>query len=315
MALYIGKRMLAVVPVLLFVTFTVFLAVHYSPGNPVDMILGNAATPEAVANLSREMGLDKPLLVQYVNWLADLGQGNFGNSYIHKTPVYDVLMDKFKNTVILAAGGLVLTCLFGILIGVAAGLKPSSWLDRIIMFTTTVGSNLPTFWLGIVLAALFSVKLGWLPSSGMYDLRGDKTFASLLEHMLLPSIAIAVSSLAVVARLIRASVIEVMNADFIQTLRSHGLPFRRIVGKHLLRNILAPVVNITGLEVGYLLGGVLFVETVFSWPGLGTLLYNGIMGHDIPFIQAGVVLIAVIYVFVNLLADIIVSLLNPRLRG
>ncbi|MCR8655961.1 ABC transporter permease [Paenibacillus endoradicis] len=314
MAIYTLKRVAAVIPVLIFVTLTVFLAVHFSPGNPVIMILGSDATPEAIAKLSQEMGLDRPFLVQYVHWVGELIQGNFGNSYITKVSVYEVLLDKFTNTIILASGGLILTCVFGILIGVIAGIKRNSWIDRLIMLITMIGSNLPSFWLGIILVSIFSIQLGWLPSSGMYNMRGEETFPVLLKHLILPSIAIAASSVAIVARLVRASVIEIMNADYMQTLRSHGLSKKSIYGKHLLRSILSPVINITGLEVGYLLGGVLFVETVFSWPGIGTLLYNAIMGHDIPFIQAGVVLVAVMYVLVNLITDMLVTYLNPRLR-
>lgn len=161
---------------------------------------------------------------------------------------------------------------------------------------------------------LFSLKLGWLPSSGMYDMREGKSLASLLQHLILPSLAIGISSVAIVARLIRASVIDVMNSDFMLTLRSHGMSAGRMLGKHLLRNILAPILTISGLEIGYLLSGVLFVETVFSWPGIGTLLYNSIMGHDIPFIQAGVLLVAFTYVLINLITDILVAFLNPRLK-
>ncbi|WP_080834484.1 ABC transporter permease [Cohnella massiliensis] len=315
MAAYILKRVLAVVPVVLVVTFLVFLAVHFSPGSPAETLLGHEATPEAVARLEHEMGLNRPLLSQYVHWLGDLLQGKLGDSLVMRVPVSPILFERFQNTVILTAGSLLVCLAFGIGIGIAAGLKPSSWFDRTVMFLATIGSNVPTFWLGIVLMWLFSLKLGWLPSSGMYDLREGETFAGLMKHLILPSLAIAISSLAIVARLIRASVIEVMNADFVQTLRSHGMPHGRIVGKHVLRNVLAPIANITGLEVGYLLGGVLFVETVFSWPGIGSLLYNSIMGHDIPFVQAGVLLIAFTYVLVNLLTDIAVALLNPRFKA
>ncbi len=315
MLMYIVKRIFSVIPVLLSVTFFVFLIVYLIPGNPAINILGQTATPESIAALNKELGLDQPFWKQYVVWLGKLLEGDLGQSIVMYVPVSEVLLIKLKNTLILTIFSLIISVVIGITLGTLSGLKPSSWFDRTSMFFAQVGANIPGFFLGIVLMWFFSLKLGWLPSSGMYDLRNEGSLTSLLEHTLLPAFAAATASLSVIARLTRSSVIDVMNADYMNTFRSYGIPKRLIIKRHLFRNILSPVINITGLQVGYLIGGVLFVETVFAWPGIGTQLYNSITAQDIPMIQAGVLFVATCFVIVNLLTDIFVMLLNPRLRG
>ncbi len=312
---FVLKRILSVLPVLFSVTFFVFLTVYLSPGDPVSNILGQQATPENVAELRKEFGLDEPFLMQYFLWLSHIVKGDLGDSIIMRVPVMDVLMKNFKNTLILTLGSLIICVGLGVVIGVLSGLKPSSWFDRISMFLAQLGASVPVFWLGIVLMWIFSLQLGWLPSSGMYDMRNEGSFFSLLEHMLLPSVATAIVSLAVIARLTRSSLMDVMNADYIKTFRSYGMPASLIIRRHVFRNMLSPVINITGLQIGHLLGGVLFVEMVFSWPGIGTLLYQAITAHDIPMIQAGVLFVAFSFVLVNLITDLVVDMLNPRMSG
>lgn len=312
---YLVRRIISVIPILIGVSFLVFSIVHLIPGDPAVKVLGQAATEEAVAKLRSDLGLDKPFLIQYGIWLLSVFQGDFGTSIAMRIPVSDVLMPKLINTLILTAGSLVICIIGGILIGLMAGLKQYSWFDRVSMFMAQLGANIPVFWLAIMLMWIFSLKLGWLPSSGMYDLRNEGALMSLFVHLILPSIAAATVSLAVIARLTRSSIIDVLHADYIKTFRANGLPEWKIITKHAFRNILSPLINMTGMQVGYLLGGALFVEVVFSWPGIGSQLYSSITGQDIPMVQAGVLFIATSFVLVNLLNDLIIALLNPRLRN
>lgn len=311
---YAVKRIISIVPILLSVSFLVFLIVYLIPGDPAVKILGQAATPENVAALRNELGLDKPFIVQYGLWLLNMITGDMGTSISMRIPVKDVLVPKMVNTLILTAGSLVICVFGGVLIGFLAGLKQNSWFDRVSMFFAQFGANIPVFWLAIVLMWFFSLKLRWFPSSGMYDLRNEGSFISLLEHLILPSLATASVSLAVISRMTRSNVIEVLQKDFIKTFRANGIPEWKIISKHVLRNILPSLINITGLQVGYLLGGALFVEVVFSWPGIGSQLYTSITAQDIPMVQAGVLFVALSFVIVNLITDLIVAMLNPKLK-
>ncbi len=315
MGAYLLKRVISVIPILLGVSFLVFSIVHLIPGDPAVKVLGQAATDEAVEQLRKDLGLDKPFLVQYGIWLMDVIQGNFGTSITMRVPVGDVLAPKLINTLILTAGSLLICIIGGVLIGLLSGLRQYSFFDRISMFLAQFGANIPVFWLAMMLMWIFSIELGWLPSSGMYDLRNQGDPLNLLIHLILPAITAATVSLSVIARLTRSSIIEVLNADYITTFRANGLPEWKIIFKHAFRNILSPIINMTGMQVGYLLGGALFVEVVFSWPGIGSQLYTSITGQDIPMVQAGVLFIAICFVVINLLNDVIISLLNPRLRN
>lgn len=315
MLIYALKRTVSIFPILLGVTFLVFLIVYLIPGDPAAKILGQAATAENIRALRENLGLDKPFIVQYGIWLGNILFGDLGTSIAMRVPVADVLIPKLENTLILTTGSLFICLIGGILIGLMAGLRQYSWFDRISMFITQFGANIPVFWLAIVLMWIFSLTLGWLPSSGMYDLRNDGSLMSLIEHLILPSIATASVSLAVIARLTRSSIIEVMHADYTKTFRAYGMPEWKIVSKHAFRNILTPLLNMTGLQVGYLLGGALFVEVVFSWPGIGSQLYTSIVAQDIPMVQAGVLFVAISFVLVNLITDLVVAALNPRLRS
>jgi peptide/nickel transport system permease protein len=312
---YAIKRVLSIIPVLFGVTLLVFFIVALIPGDPAVKILGQAATPENVAALRKDLGLDKPLLVQYGIWLKNIITGDLGTSLAMRVPVLDVIMPKLKNTLILTLGSLTICVICGVFIGLLSGLKQYSWFDRTSMFIAQFGANVPVFWLAIVLMWIFSLQLKLLPSSGMYDLRNEGSFASLIQHIILPSFATASVSLSVISRLTRSSMVEVLNADFIKTFRAYGLPERKIIGKHAMRNILSPILNITGLQVGYLLGGALFVEVVFNWPGIGSQLYISITAQDIPMVQAGVLFVALSFVVVNLVTDLVIAALNPKFRS
>ncbi|RXZ02190.1 ABC transporter permease [Fictibacillus sp. S7] len=311
---YAIKRILAIIPILIGVSFLVFSIVYLIPGDPAVKILGQAATDEAVAELRKDLGLDKPFIIQYGIWLGNMLTGDLGTSITMRVSVDSVLIPKLINTLILTGGSLVICLIGGVLIGLLAGLKPYSWFDRISMFFAQFGANVPVFWLAIVLMWIFSIQLDWLPAFGMYDMRTEGSIWSVLQHLILPSIAASSVSLAVMARLTRSSLIDAFNSDYVKTFRAYGISEQKIVFKHAFRNILSPIINMTGLQVGSLLGGALFVEVVFSWPGLGSQLYSSITGQDLPMVQAGVLFIAVSFVLVNLINDLLVASLNPRLR-
>jgi ABC-type dipeptide/oligopeptide/nickel transport systems, permease components len=315
MGKYMFKRIVLAIPILFGVSFLVFLVVYFIPGDPAVKILGQGATKEAVAQLRQNLGLNEPFFVQYGSWLWNMIHGNFGTSIVMRIPVSSVLFPKMINTIILAAGGFVISVVGGLLIGLLAGVKQNSIFDRISMFLAQFGANVPVFWLAIMLMWLFSLKLGWLPATGMNDLRNQGDPLNVIQHLVLPAIAASSVSLAIIARLARSSIIEVLNTDYITTYRAYGFPEWKIILKHGIRNIMSPLINIIGLELGFLLGGTLFVEVVFSWPGVGMQLYNSITAQDIPMIQTGVLFIAVCFVLINLINDLIISLLNPRLRN
>ena len=312
---YALKRLALVIPTLVGVTFLVFLTVHLIPGDPAVALLGTMATKERLAQLRAELGLDEPLLVQYMIWLENLLHGDMGKSVsMRGLPVAEIVLEKYLNTLILTAGALFVCFVGGVTVGTLAGLRQYSWFDKTSMFLAQFGANVPVFWLAIVLMWIFALELDWLPSSGMYSLRTGPTLGSILQHLILPAIATATVSLAIIARTTRSNIIDCMNAEFIRTFRAEGIPEWLIVAKHVFRNILSSLVNITGLQAGYLLGGAIFIEVVFNWPGLGSQLYKAIVTQDIPVIQGGVLMIAVTFVLINLLTDLIVAALNPRLR-
>lgn len=312
---YIVKRVFSIIPIVLGVSFLIFLMMYLIPGDPAQQILGQSATPEAIEDLREEMGLNEPFIVQYGAWLGNIVQGDLGTSVTLRVAVVDYLFPKLINTLILTAGALVICVIFGILIGLIAALRKYTWVDTVFMFFAQFGANTPPFWLGIVLMWIFSVQLGILPSSGMYDLRGEQNLANLLSHLILPAFATATVSIAVIARLTRSTMIDVLNADYIKTFRANGISERKIIFKHGFRNILPSLINMTGMQIGYLLGGALFVEVVFNWPGIGSQLYTSITSHDVPMVQAGVLFIAISFIVINLINDIIIRVLDPRAQN
>lgn len=316
MFVYALKRLALLVPTLIAVTFLVFLTVHLIPGDPAIALLGTMATEERIVQLREELGLNEPLIVQYKIWLQNLLQGDLGQSIsMRGMPVSEIVLEKYVNTLILTAGALIVCSLGGIVIGTMAGLHQYSWFDKTSMFLAQFGANVPVFWLAIVLMWIFALELQWLPSSGMYNLRTGPTFFGIVQHLVLPAIATATVSLAIIARSTRNSIIDCMNSEFIRTFRAQGLPEWLIIGKHVFRNIMSSLVNITGLQAGYILGGAIFIEVVFSWPGLGSQLYRAIVTQDVPVIQGGVLMIAVTFVLINLVTDLVVASLNPKLSS
>jgi peptide/nickel transport system permease protein len=311
---FLLRRAVTTVLVLVGVSVLVFLIMQLVPGDPVRTMLGTSATGERVAEVRHQLGLDRPLVVQYSDYMAGMLHGDLGRSLTLSQPVSAVLFPKLANTMILAAGSLLICLAIGIPLGTLAGTRQYSVADRGSMFVALAGASIPVYWAALVIIDVFALQLGWLPTSGMHDTRDPGGLVDVLHHLVLPAVAAAVVPTAVVARMVRGSMVEALHADHVRMLRASGVPERLVIWRHALRNILPPVVNIVGLQIGYLLGGVIFVEVVFNWPGLGGQLYTSITSGDMPMIQAGVLFIALVFVVVNLITDIAVALLDPRTR-
>lgn len=309
----IRTRLLHALPVLLGVTLVVFISLQLVPGDAARTILGFAATEDRVQALREELGLNRPWPVQYVIWLGNLAQGDLGRSITTQVPVATVILDKIGNSLILMLASFVLVVAFGLLFGLIAGAAHREPQDRATVGLLLVFASVPPFWLGLVLLYVFGLKLRWFPISGMYAVGGGG-FLDLLHHLVLPAVTTAVSSLAVVARVTRGSLIDALQQPYILAARARGYSRRLIVWAEALRNVLPTFVNISGLQIGYLFGGVIFSEIVFNWPGLGLQLYNAIVQRDVPVIQGCVLAVAVVFVVGNLISDLVVYALDPRRR-
>ncbi|MFF7710398.1 ABC transporter permease subunit [Pseudomonas sp. NPDC007930] len=305
-------RLLQALPLLLVVSVLVFLIAHAAPGDPIANALQGQVSQASIDEIRASYGLDQPLPTQYLAWLSHLLRGDWGTSLALKVPVFSVLAPAFANTSLLTAAAVLLCVLCGVAVGLYSGLRRGSLADRLLLLLIQLGHNLPVAWLGLALIWLFAIQLRWLPVSGMYDLRGASGALDLLRHLLLPAFAAAIISMLILARLVRATVIDIDQADYIRTCRALGYSRGQIVRRHMGRNLLGPVVNMTGLQIGYLLSGVIFVEKVFAWPGIGTQLYNAAAGQDYPMIQAGVMLVTGCFVAINLLTDLLLDALDPR---
>jgi peptide/nickel transport system permease protein len=314
MAGYALKRLLALVPVLLGLTVIVFAIMAMIPGDPATAILGSYATPENVARLNRELGLDEPLVNQYFIWLGNMLQGDLGRSYSLNRPVLDEVLERFSATLILSGAALVLCTLFGLLIGIWTAARQYGWTDRILTFVVLIGISVPSFWLGLLMILLFAVRLRWLPASGMYAIYGGGDLRDLLLHLILPATTLAVVATGVLARLTRTAMLEVLRQDYIRTARAKGLSEGRVLYGHAFRAALVSIIPVIGVQAGFVLGGAVYIETVFQWPGVGSMLVNAISTRDILLVQGGVVVVATAYVLFNLLADLAQSWIDPRIE-
>ncbi|MEX0954935.1 MAG: ABC transporter permease [Rhizobiaceae bacterium] len=314
MAAYIAKRLLAAIPVLLGLSIIVFLIMAMIPGDPATAILGSYATPENVEKLNRDLGLDKSLPQQYLIWLGNLLQGDMGRSYALNRPVLDEVLERFSATLILAGTSLVLCTIFGLLAGIVSAVRQFGWADRIVTLFVLIGISIPSFFLGLLLILLFAVQLRMFPASGMYAIYGGGDLPDLLYHLFLPAVTLAVVATGVIARLTRTAMLEVLRQDYIRTARAKGLNERKVIYVHALKAAMVSVVPVIGLQAGFVLGGAVYIETVFQWPGIGAMLVNAISTRDLLLVQGGVLIVAAAYVFVNLLADVVQSILDPRLK-
>lgn len=312
MASYLVKRLLYLIPVLFGVTVLVFSIMHLAPGDPAQVILGPKATATSLAKLRAELGLDQPIYKQYFNWIGNVLQGDWGRSIQLKREVLPFVLTRFGATIILTLFAALLAISIGLLAGIVSATKQYSVFDRTAMIAALVGFCLPVFWLGIMLQYVFGLKLGWLPVSGMHS-PGQTGFADMLPYLILPAIALAAEPAAVIARMTRSSILEVIRQDYIRTARAKGLSNGKTILHHALKNALIPVVTVVGMQIGYLLAGAVLVEMVFSWPGIGTLMVNGIIARDFPLVQGIILIVATSYVLVNLLVDLLYTLFDPRI--
>ena len=314
MWIYVGKRLIAAVPILLGLSVIVFAMMALIPGDPATAILGSYATPENVARLNSQLGLDKPLVEQYFIWLGNLFHGDMGRSYALNRPVADAVFERFGATLILAGASLILCSILGLIAGIAAAVHQFGWTDRVVTFLVLIGISTPSFWLGLLLIVLFAVQLQWLPASGMYAIYGGGGPLALLAHLAMPAVTLAVVATAVIARLTRAAMLEVLRQDYIRTARAKGVSERRVIYRHAFKAALVSVIPVIGIQAGFVLGGAVYIETVFQWPGIGRMLVNAISTRDLLLVQGGVLVVAASYVFFNLLADVAQTIVDPRLR-
>jgi len=328
------RRVLATIPLMLGVAVVVFVIMRVIPGDPVDIIIGQGgtATQQELDLLRREFHLDRPLHEQLMLFLGDLSRGDLGLSFVKRRPVASILLEALPATIELAMASLFLSVLFGIPLGIYAAVRQSSLVDRISMAGAFLGISMPPFWLGIVAILLLSVRLGWFPTSGrvslgvlLEPLTGFYLLDSVLtgnwaalwdvlRHLFLPALTLSVGIMAVVARVMRSSMIEVLRENYVTTARAKGLHERTVVLRHALRNALIPTITVVGLQMGVLLGGNMVVETVFGWPGMGRLVVAAIFSRDYPVIQGGVMLYTFIFVIVNLMVDVLYTYINPRVQ-
>lgn len=301
---YAVRRLLLAIPTLFGVTLLVFSMVRMLPGDPATAMAGVHATKEYVAQVRRTLGLDQPLHVQYGRFMAGLLRGDLGTSIRTGLPVSREVWSRLIPTLELTLVSLVLATALGIAVGVISSTKPYSVFDYTSMAAALIGLSAPVFWLGLMLMLLFSVRLGWLPAAG----RGG------LAHLVLPSVTLAASSVALVARFTRSTMLEVMRQEYVNTARAKGLNQRVVVLRHALRNALIPIVTIIGLRFGALLSGAVLTETVFAWPGVGRLMVDSISARDYPVVQGAVLMIAVAFVVINLAVDLLYGVVNPRIQ-
>ena len=298
------NKLLFTFPTIFGVVTLVFLIIHLIPGDPVEIMLGETATLTDKAKLRADLGLDLPISVQYFRFITNLVQGDFGMSFHFRQPAFDLIIKRLPATIELSLGALVVALMISVPLGILSAAKQYSFIDQTSLFVALLGVSMPNFWLGPLLIIIFSINLGWLPVSG----RGDIT------HLLLPAITLGSSMAAILTRMIRSSLLDILKEEYIKTARAKGLPEPIILLKHALRNALLPVVTILGLQFGSLLAGSIITETIFSWPGIGRLTIQAIVSRDYPLVQACVMVVALGYVFINLLTDLMYTWIDPRIK-
>jgi ABC-type dipeptide/oligopeptide/nickel transport system permease component len=331
---FLVRRVAHLFLVAVFITLTIFVVIRFAPGDPVDLMLrgGESVSKTDIDRMRAELGLDQPIHIQLVRYLRGLASGDLGTSIVHKRPVAQLIVERLPATVELALGAILVSFAVGIPVGAIAAARQHSVADRLIMGVNFLGISVPGFWLAIILIMVFSVHLKVLPSIGrityetqpmrltgllvldsLITLNGP-ALRSALSHLLLPSITLGASYSAIIARVLRSSMVEVLNQDYIRVAHSKGLSELRVVGHHALRNALLPTVTVAALEAGSLLSGNVIIETVFAWPGLGQLIVNGIFARDYPVVQSGAIFFALVFVGINFLLDAAYALLDPRIR-
>ncbi len=304
MARYIIKRILYLIPVLIGVTLLVFFIMHLAPGNAAQIILGENATPDQIAALEKEMGLDQPVIVQYLRYLGGLLHGNLGNSYATGTSVTTEIMARFPYTVRLTFVAAVFSIILALPLGIIAAVRQNTWVDSASMVFSLIGVSMPIFWLALMLILVFSLKLGWFPVYG----------ADSWKSIILPAVSLGFMNMASIARTTRSSMVETIRQDYIRTAYSKGLNEREVIMKHAFPNGMLPTITVIGLEIGQMLGGSVLTETVFAWPGVGRLLIQSINGRDTPTVMGCIILMTISFALVNLIVDLLYGVFDPRVR-
>lgn len=309
---YIGRRLLATIPVMAVVTIVVFLLLRLTAGDPAAIIAGDNATSQDVAAIRAKLGLDRPVAEQFAIWLGRIARGDFGESFFFKKPVSELILERVEPTLALATFTIVLAVVVAIPLGVVAAVTRGTWLDRAVMGFSVFGFSVPVFVIGYLLIYLFAIDLGWLPVQG-YQRLADGV-GGFVEHLILPSVTLAVIYVALIARITRASVLEVLGADHVRTARAKGLGTLSVLLRHTLRNAAVPIVTVIGLGVALLIGGVVVTESVYSIPGLGRLTVDAVLARDYPTVQAVILLFSAVYVLINLVVDLTYTVFDPRIR-
>jgi peptide/nickel transport system permease protein len=298
------KRLLSIIPVLFGISLLLFFMLRALPGDPAQVLAGQMATPEDIEHIRHQLGLDKPVYIQYAVFLGQLAKFDLGRSARTQNPVIEEIWARLPNTILLAVVAITLACLFGIPAGIISAIRPYTFLDYLVTSAALFGISMPVFWLGLMLVIVFSVILPWLPAGGTGS----------WKHVILPSITLTAFVVAFIARMTRSSMLEVLSQDYTTTARSKGLMEKVVVIKHALKNALIPIITVVGLQFGMLLGGAVLTETVFAWPGVGRLIVDSILARDYPVIQGTILIFGLIYTLVNLMVDVIYAFVDPRIR-
>ena len=316
MAAFLARRLLIAIPTIFGVTLVVFAVIQVTPGDPAAIAAGPVATDEQIEELRTALGLDKPIIVQYFNWIGDAAQGDLGRSIQFRRPVTEEIVDKAGNTALLVFTSVAIAAVVGIALGLLSGSRPNTWMDRLSRVFGSMGISMPEFALGLLLIIIFSVELDLLPTSGMRPPGSLTTEVSeVAKHLILPAVTLAVPQIAITSRLTRSSFLQVISQDYIRTARAKGLRESMVLSRHALRNIMIPLVTIVGWHLGYLLSASILVETVFGWPGLGNLMVLAVDGRDFPLLQGVTLVLALAVVLANILVDMSYGLIDPRVKA
>jgi peptide/nickel transport system permease protein len=312
MQLYLFRRVLGMIPALLGVSVIVFLLIHLVPGDPISVMMGRVSDPEVLEAVRAQYGLDRPLVTQYLVWLSQVLHGNLGYSISNGGPVADQVLGRLPATFYLLAGGMLVALVLALPIGIVTASRHNSWVDLGGTTLSMIFMSIPSFWLAILLILLLAVKLGWLPATGYVPPSED--FGEFLRSLIMPSLALGMSEAGFIARLLRSSMLDALRQDYVTVARAKGLHDRRTLYRHALPNALIPVVTVIGIEIGYLLGGVIVIERVFAFPGMGLLTITAISTRDYPLIQGSILVFAVFFLIMNLVTDVLYGIIDPRVR-
>lgn len=309
---YLVRRILETIPVMLIVAVLVFMMLRLAPGDPASIIAGDAATTADIADIRKALGLDEPIIKQFFIWAGNMLTGDLGESFAYKRTVESLVLERLEPTVALATLTIIMACVIAVPLGTLAAYRQGSWTDRVVMGMSVIGFSVPVFVIGYILIYVFSVKLGWFPVQGYQ--RISEGFGGFIHRLILPSLALSVIFVALIARMTRTSVLEVLNEDYVRTARAKGLSEFRVVVQHALRNAAVPIVTVIGIAIAVLIGGVVVTESVFAIPGLGSLTVDAVLARDYPTVQAVILLFSFAYVLINLAIDLIYTIVDPRIR-